>query len=432
MQYQEALAHLDALTNYEITPRAGAIDGLSIAPIQQIMTALGDPHTAYPVIHVTGTNGKGSSIRMIEGLIQAMGLRAGSYTSPHLETVNERIRVGAETIGDEDFARAVGDVALAVESGLDGSATWFETVTAAAFLHFANEAIDVAIIEVGLLGRFDATNVVRADVAVVTNVGLDHTSGEGDWRARVAGEKAGIIEPTSVLVLGELDAATRPIFDTEGARRTVERGTDFEVTEDLLAVGGRLIGLRTPRGLYDDVFLNLHGSHQSDNAALALAATEEFFDRALPNDVVEEAFGSVEMPGRLEIVHRSPTVVIDTAHNVAGATALAQSIEADFNQGGRKFLLLGMQDGRVASDVCEALRVRDYHLVVACTAPTQRGVDAQAVAEAVGAAGGNVDVASNVEAAIDHLMAQAEDDDLIVVAGSNTVVGIVRNISTEF
>jgi len=432
VDFDEARAHLDDLINHELFPRAGRVAGLSIEPTQRLMGMLGDPHEAYPVIHVTGTNGKGSSARMMEALLEAMGLRTGVYASPHLESVTERIRVAGAPIGDDDFGAVVGAVARAVEANEAESLTWFETLTGAALLHFADEAVDVAVVEVGMLGRYDATNVVRATVSCITNIALDHTSGEGDWRSTVAGEKAGIIEPTGTLVLGEADPALRPIFLREAPPRAIVRGDDFDVVGDLLAVGGRLVSLRTPRGLYEEVFLGLHGSHQADNASLALVAVEEFFDAALPDDVVEEAFGSVVVPGRLEVVGRAPTIVLDTAHNVAGAEALAQAVAQDFATGGRRFLLLGMQTGRVPVDVCRALRVHDHHLVVTCTAPTARGVDAAELAVAVRAAGGTADAVYDVESAFEHLLGQVEEDDLIVVAGATPVVGRVRSIVDDF
>ena len=286
MEFDEALARLDALINYETVPRAGAIEGLTLEPMQQLMSLLGDPQQAYPVIHITGTNGKGSTTRLMESLLQAMGLRVGTYTSPHLESVVERIRLDGESISADAFGESVGTVLTAIEASGREPMTWFETVTAAALLEFANEAVDVAIVEVGMLGRYDATNVVSAQVAVITNIGLDHSSGEGEWRRAIAAEKAGIIEPSSTLVLGELDESLRPIFLDEGPARAVVRGEAFDLSDDRLAVGGRLLGVRTPRGLYDEVFLSLHGAHQAENASLALTAVEEFFDSPLPDDVV--------------------------------------------------------------------------------------------------------------------------------------------------
>ena len=238
--------------------------------------------------------------------------------------------------------------------------------------------------------------------------------------------------PTTVTKVEEITEDVMRIPVEELERHSKNFGVvHFDLTDDRLAVGGRLLGVRTPRGLYDEVFLSLHGAHQAENASLALTAVEEFFDSPLPDDVVEEAFGTVAVPGRLEVVHRSPTIVIDTAHNVPGAAALAESIADDFGQGGRRYLVLGMQDGRVPVDVTRALQVANYQLVATCTAPTARGVAAETLADAVREAGGQADAVFDVESAFDHVYNQAEDDDLIVVAGSNPVVGIVRTLAED-
>ena len=268
MEFDEALARLDTLINYETVPQAGATDGLTLEPMQQLMSLLGDPQHAYPVIHITGTNGKGSTTRMMESLLQAMGLRVGTYTSPHLESVIERIRLGGERISAEAFGEAIGTVLTAIgASGLQPM-TWFETVTAASLLEFANEAVDVAIVEVGMLGRYDATNVVSAQVAVITNIGLDHSSGEGEWRRAIASEKAGIIEPASTLVLGEPDESLHPIFIDEGPARAVVRIEAFDLTDDRLAVGGRLLGVRAEQR--DRGGGQLPEQHDEAHLALAL------------------------------------------------------------------------------------------------------------------------------------------------------------------
>ncbi len=431
MNYDEALDHLDSLINYEATPRAGVTEGLSVAPMGALMAALGDPHQAYPVIHVTGTNGKGSTIRLVEAILTEMGLRVGTYLSPHLERVNERIRVGAEQIDDDDFGATIGTVAQVAEVSDIGRVTWFETATAAALLHFANEAVDVALVEVGMLGRYDATNIVHAQIAVVTNVGMDHTSGEGKWRHDIASEKAGIIEPDSVLVLGETDPDLVDIFVGEEPARTVLRDRDFALTEDQLAVGGRAMSIRTSRTEYEQVFLRLHGSFQGDNAALAIATVEEFFDAPIPEEVLSEAFAAIEIPGRLEIVHRTPLVILDTAHNPPGAEAMAAAVARDFGEGRRRFLVLGMQDGRDPEAMCRALEVGSYELVVTCTAPTARGIDAIDVRDAAVSAGAVAEAIVDVEAALDHVLGQVDADDMVVVAGSNPVVGAIRAIADE-
>ncbi len=432
MDYLEALDHLDSLINYEAMPRAGAIEGLSLEPMQAFMVALGDPQLSYPVIHVTGTNGKGSTARMLESILTVMGLRPGLYTSPHLHEPRERIRIGGETISEEDFALAIADVVRVEDVQGLGPRTWFDTVTSAALLLFGNEAVDVAIVEVGMLGRFDSTNVVRADVAVVTNVGLDHTDGSDGWRARVASEKAGIVEAGHPVVSGEADDELLGLLEAESPSAVVAMDRDYAVVQDQIAVGGRLIHVSTPRGDHEDVFVRLHGEHQASNAATAIAAAEEFFDAALTEEVITEAFDTVTVEGRLQVAHRSPLVVVDAAHNAPAAEALAQAVEEEFGGGSRRFLVIGMQDGRDPAAVLEALDASSYEVVVTCTAPTPRGVEAEVLAHAAQAAGARVDVVADVASALNHAVSLAADDDLVVVAGSTTVIAVALSLADEW
>ena len=394
------------------------------------MATLANPQDAYPVIHVTGTNGKGSTVRMIEALLTNMGLRVGTYTSPHLESINERIAVGGSPISDEDLAAAITEVAAASEIDDGSRLTWFETMTAAAFVHLAGEAVDVAVVEVGMLGRFDATNVAHAQIAVVTNVGLDHTDGAGDWRSAIAREKAGIIEPESILVLGEMNPDLVTDFRQERPRSVLERGLDFDVIDDSLAVGGRLLEVRTARAHYSELFVALHGPHQADNAAIALAATEEFFDSELPADVVSESFASVAVPARMEIIGSRPLVMLDVAHNPPGAEALGSALAGAFGEM-KRVVVLGMLDGRDPRAICEALGVSEAKLVVACSAPSRRGLPAEVVAQAVVDTGGSVEVVAEVDEAIDRAFAVADPDDMILVVGSHTVVGQARRLLKE-
>jgi dihydrofolate synthase/folylpolyglutamate synthase len=428
----EALDHLDSLINYEAMPRAGEIEGLSLEPMQAFMSALGDPHLAYPVIHLTGTNGKGSTARMLESIFTAMGLRAGLYTSPHLHEVRERIRLGGEAISQEEFALAIADVVRVEEVQGLGPRTWFDTVTSAALLYFGNEAVDVAIIEVGMLGRFDSTNVVQADVAVITNVGLDHTDGSSGWRVRVAEEKAGIIEPDRPVVVGDCDDELLDVVASAQPSSVSALGREIEVTQNQLAVGGRLVDIRTPRALHEELFIRLHGEHQASNASLAIAAAEEFFDAALTEEVVTEAFNEIENLGRLQVVHRSPLVIVDAAHNVPGAEALAQAVEEEFGGGSRRFLVIGMQDGRNPAAVLEALGAASYELVIVCTAPTARGIDAEVLAAAAATVGARADVVVDPEAAMDHAVSLATADDLVVIAGSTTIIAAALSIAVEW
>jgi dihydrofolate synthase/folylpolyglutamate synthase len=422
VDFDEAVAHLDRLINFEVTPRAGRVEGLSVDPMRDLVAALGDPQLSYPAVHVTGTNGKGSTVRMISALLSSMGLKVGTYLSPHIREVTERIVVSGEQITEDDFGDVIGAAARAGDH-MGASLTWFETVTAAALYHFADVAVDVAVVEVGMLGRYDATNVVDGQVAVVTNVGRDHTDGEGDWRRRVAEEKAGIVKPDSTLVLGETTPELREIFTGEGPAETIVRGVDFGASADKLAVGGRLIDLFTPRSSFDDVFLSLHGAHQADNAAIAVAAAEAFFAAGLPDDAVRESLGSMVVPGRFEILARHPLVIMDGAHNPDGALAAAETLERDFATGGRRYYVIGMQDGRDPVAVMEALGAAETDLVIACTAPTSRGIPADEIAAAADKVGANVEVVADPGDATRRALALADEDSVIAVFGSFTVLG---------
>ncbi|HEX9260296.1 MAG TPA: Mur ligase family protein, partial [Acidimicrobiales bacterium] len=410
MQYADALAYLDAHATYEKT---GRIDSPSLDRIARLMDVMGDPQHAYPVIHITGTNGKGSTAQMITRLLVAQGLSVGTYTSPHLERVNERIGRDGEAIDDEDFGLAIGAIAdLEVLAGVRPS--YFEITTAAAYRWFADVAVDVAVVEVGLLGRWDATNVADGQVAVVTNVAADHLDFAGPTLAHVAAEKAGIVKQGATLVLGETDPELAAIFHRAPASRTLDRDLDFGCDENTLALGGRLVTLRTPSAVYPELFVPLHGRHQGDNAALALTATEAFFDAPLSADVVEEGFAAVRMPGRFEVLGHQPLVIVDGAHNPAGADVCAQVMADDFDPAGRRIIVAGFLQGRDPRAMLDALRADEAAVVVCCTAPSPRGMPAEDVAAAARAIGcDEVQVVPGVSTACDRALGLAEGDDAV-------------------
>jgi dihydrofolate synthase / folylpolyglutamate synthase len=394
--------------------------------MQRLVGAMGDPQLACPTIHLTGTNGKGSTAQMVTRLLMAQGLTVGTYSSPHLERINERIALDGEPISDERFADAVAAVAdLEIVLGL--RPTYFEIVTAAAFWCFADAPVDVAVVEVGMLGTWDATNVVDPLVAVVTNVGLDHTEFAGPTRAHIAREKAGIVKPGSTLVLGETDPELAAIFRERPSAAVYEREDDFDVLENQLALGGRQLVIRTPWAIHGDVFVPLHGRHQGDNAAAALTAAEAFFDAPLSDDVVEEGLAAVRMPGRFEVLGHQPLVIVDGAHNPAGADTCASVFEEDFDPAGDRHLVVGMLKGRNAEELLAAFRADGFATVTCCTAPSPRGMDASEVAAAARALGcDEVRVVPNVARACDVAVRGATGEDAVLVTGSLYVVGEAR------
>ncbi|CAB4766418.1 unannotated protein [freshwater metagenome] len=310
----------------------------SLDRIRAFTELLGEPQHAYRVVHLTGTNGKTSTSRMVDALLRALDLRTGRFTSPHLETINERISVDGEPLEDEAFVRAFNDVAPythLVDEDQPHPLSFFETVVGMAYAAFADAPVDVAVVEVGMGGGWDATNVVEADVAVVLPVSVDHAKYLGATPEAIAQEKAGIIKAGSVAV----SAAQEPEVEAVLAARVAEvgaslvrEGVDFGVVSRTPAVGGQIVSIEGLRGRYDDLFLPLYGAHQAQNAAVALASVEALVGGAEPLDaeLVAAAFAEVTSPARLEIVRRSPTVVLDAAHNPHGARASAEALDDSF------------------------------------------------------------------------------------------------------
>ncbi len=424
MNFAESLVYLDEHASYEKT---GRVEEPSTATIEAMLSVLGDPQFDYRVIHVTGTNGKGSTSQIITRLLMAHGLKVGTYSSPHLENIRERIQVDGELVSEEDFADSVAAVAQA--EGVAGvRPSYFEIMTAAAFRCFSDMAVEVAVIEVGMLGRWDATSVVRPDVAVITNIALDHTEFAGPTLAHIATEKAGIIKEGCVAVVGKTNEDLWPIFSTEPHDELLLRGEHFEVVDNHLALGGRQLHLRTPRADYVDLFLPLHGWHQGDNAVVAVAAVEAFFGAALNLDVVNEGFAQVVMPGRFEVVGHQPLVILDGAHNPAGADVCASVFFEDFDPHGRRILVVGALGGRDIGDTLSALKADEFEKVVCCTAPSPRarpGKEIASVALEMGCS--DVVVADTVERACDLALADAISDDAVLIAGSLYVVGAARS-----
>lgn len=421
--YDDALAYLDDHVNLEALV-SGRFEAPTLERMERLCTLLADPQHAQPVVHITGTNGKGSTARMATAVLAAHGLTVGTYTSPDLSRVNERISRNGEPIDDADLAQAIATVArLEQVSGIVPSR--FEILSLAALGWFADAAVDVAVVEVGMGGRWDATNVVDGAVAVVTNVGLDHTGVLGSTRAEIATEKAGIVGPEATLILGETDPELLPIFAATEPAALWKRHDDFGCPANDMAVGGRLVDLRTPSATYDQVLLPLHGAHQGDNAAVATAAVEAFFGRAVDDEVLREALAGVAIPGRFEIVGRRPLVVLDGAHNPDGCQALADTL-ADFSVAGAPILVVGMSQGRSARDMLSALGATEARLVVACAVDWPRSMPPDEIASAARELGAEVEVVPDVAEAVYRGFAVATPDDVVLITGSLYVVGTAR------
>ena len=365
----------------------------SLDRIRAVLELLGDPQTTYPVIHVTGTNGKTSTARIIEALLRELGLKTGRFTSPHLHSMLERIAVGGRPIEVERFLAAYDDVIPFVEivdgrSILDGgpAMTYFEVLVAVAYAAFADLPVDVAVVEVGMGGSWDATNVMDAPVSVITPIDLDHRHFLGDTVEEIAGEKAGIIKPGGITVSGlqQADDAVDVLVEraADVGARIVFEGNEFGVSARDVAVGGQQISLRGLAAEYPDLFLPLHGTHQAQNAAVAVAAVEAFLgggETPLDLDVLRAGLATVDSPGRLEVVRRSPTVLVDAAHNPAGARALRDAISDSFTFARLVGVVAVMKD-KDAAEILEALEpVLDEVVVTRTSSP--RAMSSRQLAE---------------------------------------------------
>ncbi len=397
---------------------------------------LGNPQQMYSIVHITGTNGKTSTARMIESLCRAHGLRTGLMTSPHLRFVNERIMIDGKPIGDEQFVdnwRDVEPYIQLVDSELVAAGevplTYFETLTVLTLATFADAPVDVAVLEVGMGGEWDSTNVADADVAVFTPIGIDHAEFLGDTVAKIARTKAGIIKPGSIVVTAtqEPDALAEIVRAAEifGDEVFVE-GDDFELNSNLSAVGGQVLQVRGRASAYRDVPVTLHGAHQAHNAALAIAAVESLFgngSRPIPDEILSVALGNVTSPGRLQYLAANPPIIVDAAHNPHGAQALATAI-TDVLPFERVWVVLGVLDDKDSQGIIEALDP-----VVAGFVCTQSGSDratqAHELADTVSAlvGPGKVHAEPTLASAIETAKTLCDPGDAIMVTGSITLVG---------
>jgi dihydrofolate synthase/folylpolyglutamate synthase len=425
VRFEEALAELDSRQPTRMVP--------DLTRITALAELLDDPQLAYPTIHVTGTNGKTTTARVATAVSCAHGLTTGLYTSPHLLSVTERFQVCGRAIGQDELGEEY-DHLLPFLQTVDARGervTYFEALTALAYLWFADKPVSVAVFEVGMGGAWDATNLVAGDVAVLCPIALDHPE-LGSTVEQVATEKAGIIKPSKTVVCREQpDEAMRVIrarSDEYEAELLVE-GEAFDALDRRPAVGGQQLRVRTPRATYDELFLPLFGEHSARNAAAAVTAVEALLGRELSHDAVRAALASASSPGRLEIVSRQPLVVLDGAHNPAGAAALATALREAFTWD-RLHLVLAISENKdVDGIVSELVPLADR--VYATRNASERSSDAERTRAAAEALGAVVVSTPSVDAAIGAAKADASEGDVIVATGSLYTVADARRALAE-
>jgi dihydrofolate synthase/folylpolyglutamate synthase len=404
----------------------------SLTRIAALVDLLGDPHTTYPVLHVAGTNGKTSVARMIDALLTRIGLRVGRFTSPHLQVVTERIAVDSAPISPQRYVEVYRDVepyVAMIDRGAEVQLSKFEVLTGMAFAAFADAPVDAAVLEVGLGGTWDSTNVADARVAVVCPIGVDHVEYLGSDITGIAKEKAGVIKQGSVALIAEQqpEVATVLLERCAEVDATVARaGMEFGVLRRDVAVGGQMLRLQGLGGAYDEIFLPLHGPHQAANAALALAAVEAFFgagaQRALDAEAIREGFASVVVPGRLERVRSAPSVFVDAAHNPHGAQALAAALDEDFAF--RKLVgVVGVMRDKDAAGILSALEPV-LHEVVLTTNSSERAMDPAELADVATEVFGvdRVSVYPRLDDAVEAAIGLAEEDAEEPLSGVGVVV----------
>ena len=407
----------------------------SLDRIAMLLDYLGNPQETFRSIHLAGTNGKTSTSRMIDSLLRSFGIRTGKYTSPHLEDIRELISIDGELITPEFFIYTYEDIKPYIElvdARSEHPLSYFEVLTAMAYAAFADAPIDVGVIECGVGGAWDATNVINSDVAVMTPIGLDHQEYLGETIAEIAETKAGIFESGKPVVMAhqEMDAAQvlmRKAAEMEAI--PLREGLDFGIEKRSLAVGGQLLTIQGIGGTYEDIFLPLHGRHQGSNAAVALVTLEAFLgggSNALDSDVIREGFANTSSPGRLEVMRRNPTVMIDAAHNAHGAIALSQALAEEFTFDRVIAVVAILGDKDVVKFLNELAKVADEIIVTRNSSPRAMPIeDLKRLAVDIFEEGA-VSAAPSIAAAIQEAVEKASQPNVsigVLVTGSVVTAG---------
>lgn len=421
MDHGQALKELESRKESRMIP--------DLSRILALATYLDDPQLSYPTIHVTGTNGKGTAARVAAEIACAHGLTTGLYTSPHLERVTERLSVCGIDMTEQEFADEFTHLhpfLELVDGQSDERVTYFEALTALAYLWFADRPVALGVFEVGMGGTWDATNLVGGDIAIITPIGLDHPE-LGSTLTEVAGEKAGIIKDGKVAVVREQEAEALAVLEDRaskvGATMLLEF-RDWEVLERLHAVGGQAFSMRGVHATYDELFLPVLGEHAVRNASAAIVACEELFGERLDDETLRSALAGVRWPGRLEVAGRHPSIVLDGAHNPAGAEALASALR-EFFPAERLHLVVSISANKDVAGIAAHLGPL-ADAVYATRNESERSADQAAIRAAFTDLGAPVTEHGSVSEALDAARAAASADDLICVTGSLYTVADAR------
>jgi dihydrofolate synthase/folylpolyglutamate synthase len=426
MNFREAVAELEGRRESRMIP--------DLSRILSLATLLSDPQLTYPSIHVTGTNGKGTTARVATELACAHGLSTGLYTSPHLLSVCERLSVCGVDITEVEFAEEYEHLLpflLLVDGQSEDQVTYFEVLTALAYLWFADKPVALGVFEVGMGGTWDATNLVSGDVAVLTPIALDHPE-LGSKVAEVAVEKAGIIKEGQTAISREQDDDALVVIESRCAEvdaRLLLEHRDFDIEERLRALGGQSLRIRGSRATYDDLFIPMFGEQAAQNTAAAIAAVESLLDQPLDEDATREALANVRWPGRMEIVGRHPTILLDGAHNPAAAEALATALREFFLWDRLHLVISASANKDVGGIVAPLAPLAD--IAYAARNASERSGDAFPIAERFSALGKPVEVFDSIAAALAAARAAADAPDIIVVTGSLYTVADARRALGE-
>ena len=443
MTYAQAVAYVDSFTNYERVHQPEAMRGINLERMRRLCRQLADPHRRFRAILVTGTNGKGSICAMLYSMLRESALRVGLYTSPHIEQLRERIRVwtigpsarerehGEDWISEAEFAAIVDWLRPRLETLRDGPPedvpTYFEVLTAIAFVYFNQRQIDVAVLEVGMGGRLDATNVVEQAVSVISPIDMEHTEVLGRDLASIAKEKAGILKPGQIAITARQQEAVTEVLQTACANQGVPLftcGEDFKVAIQQHSLEGMQVTITSLRGRYESLELPVIGRHQAENAALAVCALEALSNVGMPYSLIERGLGKVEWPGRMEVVHESPLVLLDGAHNIHAAGALVETLK-ELCQNRRIHFLVGMSSDKSPEAFGKLLS--NLSVSVTCTKSRHpRAMDPVELAHRLSLFCPDVHMMPDPVDAYTYLLNMVEPTDVIVVTGSLFLVGQLR------